>query len=154
MRISTAYSLAVASLLGMISWGAIAAPVPKEEPDAVKLQGRWKIESIRNGKVETKGISVLELKGDKMTLTSEYGVTTATFKLEVVDGVRRFEAKDSQLTVGGKTSRDLDWLYGYEIEGNTLKFAMTISKDGNLVPVPPAKAGDDGLVIVMTRIKE
>lgn len=59
-------NLLVALALGSF----VAAPVPKEPPKPVGIEGEWKIvEFVKNGRPREKGPATMTIKGDKMTIS-------------------------------------------------------------------------------------
>jgi len=144
---------------------ASAAPVPKhlmkeaENTEEAKIQGRWKLESLGVGGIQPQGGGVqqqmemtLEFRGDKMTVRSKDQVVSATIKLDIADGVKCLAITNAQSVDGmGRTVREDDMAFGYCRDGDKLTLAMTLE---GYRTVDPAKAGDNALVLVLTRIKE
>jgi uncharacterized protein (TIGR03067 family) len=166
----TAMRIVVVLVLGfvaafLVGVPASAAPVPKhlmkeaENTEETKLQGRWKLESLGVGGIQPQGgvgqqvEMTLEFRGTKLTGTSEGRGMNATFKLDIVDGVKRLAITDTKAVDRmGQPVAEEDVTFGYcIIDGAKLTLAATI--DGKRA-VDPAKAGDNALVLVLTRIKE
>jgi uncharacterized protein (TIGR03067 family) len=159
----------LAGLVAVAAWGpASASPIPKHlmkdagNADQAKLQGKWKLKSIRFqgmdlGGEAAAGIQMtLEIRGDTMTAVAQGHRVTAKFKLDTVDGVKRFASTGGQKQDGdGKPlGKEEDQSFGYAIDGDTLTWAMRIADPNKGPPVDPAKAGADAAVIVFTRVKD
>lgn len=148
----------LAGVIAAVATPARAAPVPKHlmkptDPDEEKIQGQWQIESIRLGKdqnLQLPGGMTFEIRGTKMTATTPEGINAATFKINVVNGLKRFSTTNVMQDDGkGNITRQEDQSFGYRVDENKFTLAMTI-KDRKAVDPDKAKEGD--IVVVMTRL--
>jgi uncharacterized protein (TIGR03067 family) len=161
----------VASLV--VSGGpAVAAPVPKHlmkeaEGDLVKLQGKWKIQSLKMGEMDLGGDviksldMVLEFRGDAVSMTMNApGSTqkmTATVKLDA--NARRMTMTNVK-TVGGngqpvQNAGTKENEAGYAIDGDKLLIAAGQSgPDGGATAADPKKPGPNTIVLTFARVKE
>ena len=148
------------------------APVPKhlmkepENDDKAKLQGKWKLESLQLGKMPLPvgsdgGLEVtLEFRGDTLTGVAPNQTTTATIKLDTVEGLKRLSTMNTR-TVGkdGKPiGQDENTVFGFVIDGGKLLLATTTDFDGRGSgrgqAADPKKPGDDTIVMVLVRVKD
>ncbi|MCI0703084.1 MAG: hypothetical protein L0241_18560 [Planctomycetia bacterium] len=156
----------------MASVGPVgAAPVPKhlmKEPgsDKGKLQGKWKLQSLRLGGMDVGGDlaggidMVLEFRGDKLIVTANIGgngTMTGTADVKIESGaVKRISSSNIQTTDGnGKpinTGAKND-AFGYLLEGDKLILAATPGGgDGNTL-ADPNKPDKNTMIMVLTRVK-
>jgi uncharacterized protein (TIGR03067 family) len=139
-----------------------AAPVPKHlmKPgsDKDKLQGKWKLESLRMGGVdygESREVVVRFTGGSMTTWVNDLGQkrTTAATVMHHPDQVRRFTMRDATMTSeqnGRSVAKKLrDEVHCYDFDGN--KLLLTSDTKGQ--PVDPLKPGKYDVVLVFVRVK-
>ena len=159
-------------LLGLSGSTALAgAPVPKhllkegDNTEQGKLQGVWKLTSLRVGGTEVGGEAAagiemtMEIRGDAMTARVAQGPAhrvTAKIKLDTADGVKRFSTTNTQKTDadGKPTGKEEDVTCGYAIDGDTMTWAMIPGANGKATPADPAKPGANAILMVFTRVKD
>jgi uncharacterized protein (TIGR03067 family) len=150
---------------------APGAPVPKhlmkdgDNTEQGKLQGKWRLTSIRLGGTEiggnvAAGIEMtMEIRGDTLTANVMQGPTqrvTAKIKLDTADGVKRFSTTNTQKTDadGKPNGREEDVTCGYAIDGDKMTWAMVPGANGKAELADPAKPGANAILMVFTRVKE
>ena len=150
---------------------APGAPVPKhlmkegDNTDQGKLQGVWKLTSIRIGGTEIGGDiatgvdMTMEIRGDTMTANVMPGPTqrvTAKIKLDTADGVKRLSTTNTQKTDtdGKPNGKEEDVTCGYAIDGDKMTWAMVPDANGKVAPADPAKPGANAILMVFTRVKD
>jgi uncharacterized protein (TIGR03067 family) len=160
--------LLFAMLGGFAITDADASPVPKhllkgaDNKEQAKLQGRWKLESVQYGGRPIggeQGIEMtMEIRGDTVTSTTKWLTTTATIKLDKVDGVLRLaliNSKAIDVKQQGPTVVE-NSQYGYTLDGDKLTLAtnMIVGTKRSTAADPTKPAGDNTVLTVYTRIKE
>ena len=150
---------------------APGAPVPKhlmkdgDNTEQGKLQGKWKLMSLRLGGMEiggdiAAGIEMtMEIRGDTMTARVAQGPAqriTAKIKLDTADGVKRFTTTNTQKTDtdGKPAGKEADVTFGYAIDGDKMTWAMVPGANGNAELADPAKPGANAILMVFTRVKD
>ena len=146
-----------------------AAPVPKhlmgkvvENGDKAKLQGKWKLESMKVGGKDALPAAVgihidIEIKDDRFTMKvivagmEHNGTATLTYG---TGGVREFKTTNMQMT--GPDGRPVnnggpkEQLMGYALDGDKLLLA---SDAGGKTAADPLKPGANDTVMVLVRVK-
>ncbi len=162
--------LAFAAALVASAGPAAAAPVPKHlmkepEGDQGKLQGKWKLQSLRMGGMDVGGDLaksidlVMEFRGDKLVVTANVPGQGGAMKST---GTVKFDPKAKTITatqmeaVGpdGKPvnkSGPATQAMGYVLDGDKLTFASSTGGDR---AADPAKPGPNTIVMTFTRLKE
>lgn len=147
-----------------------AAPVPKhlmgkeaESGDKTKLQGKWKLESMKMGGKDAlpAGINIdmlLEIKDDQFSMKMNVagmdmtGTATMTYS---TDGKREF--KTTNMRISGPDGKQIDspqkeQSMGFAFDGDKLLIGSTNGPDGKAVD--PLKPGPNDMVMTLTRVKD
>lgn len=147
---------------------ATAAPVPKhlkaetEKGDRAKLQGKWKVETVRGPGIARGGPNLLaelemvfEFRDDALTAT----VTGRGLNLVVIStlkfdpgGARRVRAVDSVQPGPGAPMKMPDEYFGFGFDGEKLLLGVTPGARDK-APPDPLKPGPDDAVLVLVRVK-
>jgi uncharacterized protein (TIGR03067 family) len=169
MRFAAFLVLTVVSGLVLTFAGSmgVAAPVPKhlmkegDNPEQLKLQGKWKLESkvVKGIGTSKPDVEILEIRDNKLTITNTDTTFVATFKLDAVDGVKRCNASDHQRVHNESklATKEDDYSLGYSIDGDKLTMATRYYLDNGkliMLAVDPSKPGKDAIVMVFTRVKD
>ena len=155
--------LAGFALVGAGGPRATAAPVPKHlrkapEGDRAKLQGKWKVESMRLDGKDSGGLPggmemMIEFKGDGLTATARGAGqdqnTTAVVKHDA-SGARRFTTVETRSDRGGNVKAEKDETFGYAFDGDKLLLSIHPSRKGAGDPLKPEPGA---MVLVLTRVK-
>jgi hypothetical protein len=155
----------------VLSLGATtgAAPVPKHlmkepEGDKAKLQGKWKVESIRMGDQDLGGLlggnfeMVIEFQGETFTAAANiagmHQKSTAIVKYGT-DGKKQLSMTNTQtVDATGKPVNNggqKDESFGYALDGGKLILASPANGEKRIVD--PLKPGPKDIVIVLARVK-
>jgi uncharacterized protein (TIGR03067 family) len=141
---------------------ANAAPVPKhlmkepENNELVKLQGEWKLESLKVGNAEVAQLDIkMEFREDKMIITGAGQTTTSKVKFDSVDGIKRLTTSESRAVNanGAPGAKQEDGSFGYTIDGDKLTIAVALNGAAPTI-VDPTNPTKDAIVIVLARMKE
>ena len=159
-------TVAVVSSFG----GATAAPVPKhlakeaEGGDKAKLQGKWKLESMKMGDKNglPDGITLemtLEIKDDKFTMQMNVAGMSMTGTATLAygkDGKRELTMTDMKVTnadgTPAPTTGTKEQSIGFEFDGE--KLLMGSTSGGDSKAIDPLKPGANDMVMTLTRIKD
>ncbi|MCI0703085.1 MAG: hypothetical protein L0241_18565 [Planctomycetia bacterium] len=164
--------------LGVVFVGSVgpmvAAPVPKHlmkelEGDQKKLQGKWKLQSLRMGDVELGGDlrntieMAMEFRGNTFTMTANIAPTnqfmksTATIKFEDSKPKRMRVTHVKTVDRDGKAiepNGQKEGAFGYTLDGDKLTLAANSDGKDKSTAADPAKPGPNTVIMVFVRVKE
>ena len=142
---------------------AAKAPVPKQqvEGDRAKLQGKWKVETLKVGGQDVlAGLGpnfnmVVEFQGDRFAATANIGdtvqKTTAKVKYGTGDAKQITTTEMQTVDADGKPiDAQKEEAFGYTFDGDKLLLASGVGKRA----ADPLKPGPEDVVIVLARVKQ
>lgn len=159
-----AAAIGMALLATTFSLTSHASPVPThllkrgESRDLDRLQGHWKLESVQIGSdIPIKGVEVsMEFRGYTVRTKSAQQITTMTIEFDTSNGMKRLRMTNGRKTThdGMPLGKEEDAIFGYVLDGDTLKLA-TVFVDGRAAgAADPAKHESTTMVMTFTRSKD
>jgi uncharacterized protein (TIGR03067 family) len=139
-------------------------PTEKEQPKELsaeakkelkQLDGKWRVVKLAdaNKESEVKDQEVyFVFKGTEVTLTSPDKEKTETLRITAIDTTTDPKCIDLLEKRAGRPDRTLEGVY--KIDGDTLRLAFSVPKDGKNRPTSFEKPGDRAMVWTFKRVKE
>jgi uncharacterized protein (TIGR03067 family) len=118
-----------------------------------KLEGKWRLVKAATGGKESDfkdKEAYFVFKGTEITLSS--GTKTETLHVTALDPSTALKCIDLTERREGRPERTLEGVYA--IDGDTLRIAHAMPKDGKSRPTSVEKPDDQALVWTLTRVKE
>jgi uncharacterized protein (TIGR03067 family) len=134
----------------VVTFGAVAAPGPKEAKDDLKkLQGSWTIDSWQQlgQPIDIKGTWVFD--GEKYTLDTGANIEEGTIKL---DTSKKMQTIDLAITGGNCKGNDQPGIY--KLDGDTVTLCFAWPGKTNRPDKFESSADENWILITMKRTKK
>jgi uncharacterized protein (TIGR03067 family) len=136
--------------------GAEDKGLPAEaKKELKKLEGKWRVVKVANGNQEAdvKDREVyFVFKGAEVTLTASDKEKTETLRVTAIDPATDPVCIDLLEKRAGRPDRTLEGVY--KIDGDTLRLAFSVPREGKNRPTSFEKPGDRATVWTFKRVKE